>query len=305
MKDPYQILGVSKTASQDEIKNAYRGLAKKLHPDLNPGNKTAEAKFKDIASAYEMIGSAEARGKFDRGETAEQQAEQQQSRGPYYNQTQQNGGRYGFNFGGDSNAEDIFADLFGQGGRSRGGRSSQGSMDFPGEDQLYQMEVEFKDSILGGEREITLPSGKRLQVKIPAGIDSGAKLRFKGMGGAGVGRGAAGDAYVEIKVRPHAQGFRRVGQNVEAEVPVSFIEALTGGEIQVPTLDGSVKLTVPPGVNTGSRLRIRGKGVASSKEPGDQIVILKIMLPKKVDPALQEAVRAWGGKFSYDPRSEA
>jgi DnaJ-class molecular chaperone len=313
-KDPYQILGVSKSATQDEIKNAYRGLAKKLHPDLNPGNKIAETKFKEVASAYEQVGTAEARTKFDRGETPEQQNEQarrayeeartgQGRDEPFYYNTQQGGGRYSSAFGQDMGGEEFFENLFRSAGRSRGRKAEPAEEDIRGEDQLYQMEIDFKDSVLGAEREITLPQGKKLKVKIPAGVVSGMKLRFKNQGGAGHKNGSAGDAYVEIKVRPSTD-FKRVENDLETEISVSFIEALIGAEIQVPTIDGTVMLKVPPGVTTGSRLRVRGKGVVSGSTRGDQIVVLKVMTPKTVDPDLQAAIRDWNGKFSYNPRVE-
>ncbi|MEO5970784.1 MAG: J domain-containing protein [Bdellovibrionia bacterium] len=312
MKDPYQTLGLTKQATQEDIKNAYRAMAKKYHPDLNPGNKEAEKKFKDVAAAYELLGTPESRGKFDRGETPEQMQEQQQQyqqqarssqrTGPFYYNTQQDGGRYSHSFGEDVGMGDIFENLFRQTGR-RGPSRPQGG-DIPGEDQLYQMEVDFKDSILGADREITLPTGKKLQIKIPPGIDTGKRLRFRGQGGPSAGKGPSGDAYIEVTVRPLA-GFRRIDNNVESDLPISFIEGILGAEVQVPTLDGSVILKVPPGVSTGSRLRIRGKGVASAKDPGDQIVVLKVVLPKQINPELQEAVRAWEGKYSYNPRVES
>ena len=305
MKDPYEVLGISKTATQDEVRTAYRNLAKKLHPDLNPGNKSTEKKFKEVAAAYELIGTPEQRGKFNRGETPEQQQERAQEqarsaqgrRGPFYQDTQQSGGRYTSSFGQGADENDLFENLF----RS----ARQQRKDYPGEDLLFQMSVDFKDAALGTEHEITLPLGKPLKVKIPPGVETGTKLRFKGRGGAGVGQGPAGDAYVEIHVRP-LEGFVRVGKNIETQVAVSFIEALLGAEIPVPTIDGSVKMTIPPGANTGSRFRVRGKGVrTSTEERGDQIVELKVLMPKTVDPALKEAVRSWERKFNYNPRAES
>ncbi len=178
------------------------------------------------------------------------------------------------------------------------------SSDLPGEDQLYQMEVDFRDAALGAEREISLPSGKKLGIKIPAGIESGARLRFRGQGGPGIGKGPAGDAYVEITVRPMA-GFARKGRDIETEIPVSFLEAALGAEIQAPTIDGSVALKIPPGVSTGSKLRIRGKGVASSKgERGDQIVSLKVMMPKQIPEELRQQMSEWKEKLSFNPRAE-
>ena len=303
MKDPYQILGVSKTAGQDELRTAYRNQAKKLHPDLNPGNKEAEAKFKDLSAAYEKIGTAEERAKFDRGDTAEQQQEkQQEQQRQYYHQTQQGGGRYSSSFGADIGGDDFFENLFRSAGGARGAGALARPTDFPGEDQLYQMSVDFKDAVLGAEREITLPQGKKLQIRIPPGVETGTRMRFKGQGQPGVGTGPPGDAYVEITVRSLA-GFRRVGSNIETEVAVSFLEALLGAEVPVPTVDGSVTLTVPSGVTTGSRLRIRGKGVALQRGTGDQIVVIKIVMPKKPSTELLDAVRVLAEKHSYDPRT--
>ncbi len=307
MKDPYTVLGVSKTATQDEIKTAYRNLAKKLHPDLNPGNKSAEEKFKDIATAYERIGTAEARGKFDRGETEAQQQEQarryantQDGRGPFYHETQQGGGRYSSAFGEEFGGDEFFENLFRAAGQGRAS-GRPGARGMRGEDHLYQMEIEFRDAVRGAEREIALATGKKLQIKIPPGVETGARLRFKGQGGLGSGATAAGDATIEITVKPLA-GFIRVGNDIETELPISFFEALLGAEVKVPTLDGLVMLKVPPGVSTGNRLRVRGKGVAMPSAVGDQIVVLKVMMPKKVEPEFEVAVREWSARYSYNPR---
>jgi len=298
MKSPYEILGVAKTATQDEIKKAYRTLAKTSHPDLNPGNKVAENRFKEINSAYELIGSPETRAKFDSGEIEAQERQAQQN-ASYY-QSQQDGGRYAHGFSGG--AENIFEQFFRSGGRGKKGFSAE-DFDTPGEDHLYQMEVDFKDAALGAEREITLPNGKKLSVKIPAGIETGTKLRFKNQGGPGVGKGTAGHAFVEISIRS-LEGFTRNGKTIESELPISFQEGLLGGEVKVPTIDGQVMLKLQPGVSTGARMRIRGKGAGAGSERGDQIVVIKVVLPKIVDPELQTIIRNWGEKFSYNPRSE-
>lgn len=304
MSDPYQILGVQKNADLEDIKKSYRKLAKKYHPDLNPGNKEAEKKFKEVSHAFDQIGTAEARAKFDRGETDEQQQKQyeefmkrgRRSGGPSYYDTQHDGGRYSYSFGEDFGGAEFFEDLFG-GARHR-------NVNFPGEDVNYKMDVEFKEAALGAEKVITLQNGKSLKVKIPAGIDSGKKLRFKGMGHPGVGQGAAGDAYVEINVKPK-EGFSRSGRDIISEIPISFLDAITGGEIEVPTIDGSVVMKIPPGVSTGSKLRIRGKGAGASPETrGSQIVVLKIVMPKNIDPALKEAAMNLKDQFNYNPRMQ-
>lgn len=175
-------------------------------------------------------------------------------------------------------------------------------MDFPGDDVTYKMEVDFKEAALGAEKVITLPNGKTLQVKIPAGIDSGKKLRFRGLGEPGVGKGPAGDAYVEVQVRP-LKGFQRDGNDIEMELPISFMEAITGAEVEVPTIDGSVMMKIPPGVSTGSKLRIKGKGAGARGRRGNQIINLKIVMPKEVDPALKNAVENLKSQFNYNPRN--
>jgi DnaJ-class molecular chaperone len=274
MDDPYSILGLSRSASAKEIKASYRALAKKFHPDLNPGDKQAEAKFKALSGAYEKIGTSDARARFDRGEVEERAS---------HDWSQQEGGA------------DFFEQILRQQSRRR--RPTE----FPGEDHLFHLDVEFKDAALGAEREIILPGGKRLSIKIPAGIQAGAKLRFKAMGGAGAGGGPPGDAFVEISIKP-LEGFARIGKNIETELALSFQEAILGAELKVPTLEGQVLLAVPAGSSTGTRLRIRGKGVGSGPERGDQIVVVRIVVPKVPGAALQEAVRGLGAAAFYDPR---
>jgi DnaJ-class molecular chaperone len=301
---PYQLLGVASTASQDEIKTAYRNLAKKLHPDLNPGNKDSEKRFKEIAGAYERVGTPEMRAKFDKGELDAANENAEASRGrqgqrPFYHQTQRDGGRYTQNFEGMD--DDLLRSVFGRMG-GKGGEGFGFSGDIPGQDSLYRMEVDFKDTILGAEREITLPSGKRLQVKIPAGVESGAKLRFAGLGSAGSGRAPAGDAFVELSVRPSAL-FKRIGRNLEMELPISFAEAVLGAEVKTPTIDGTVLLKIPPGVSSGARLRIAGKGVSSSGMRGDQFVLIKIVVPPDIDADLKQAVESWSKRQVFDPRA--
>lgn len=312
MKDPYKILGVPKTASPEEIKKAYRNLVKKNHPDLNPGNKQAEAKFKEIAHAYDQIGTPESKAKFDRGETEEQQknaySQQQKEweealkqgrrgsgRSTFYN-TQQNAGRYSQSFGEEFGGDSFFEDLF----RQAGGHKTAPTK---GKDTTYQMEVSLADSVKGTEKVITLPNGKSISVKIPAGINSGTKLRFKGLGETAPPGIPAGDAFIEVIVIP-AKGFKRVGNDIEAEVNISFIEAILGSEISIPTLYGPVMLKIPAGMSTGNRLRIRGKGVQSDSGTGNQIVVLKIVMPKKLNPELQAEVKKWHGLFDYDPRND-
>ncbi len=285
MRNPYEVLGVKTTATPEEIKNAYRKLAKKHHPDLNPGNKPNEDRFKEITSAYDLIGSAENKAKFDSGEIDESGGpspfRQHSSRGQGGA-----GAQYSTQFDFD---DDILSSLFGQQTRSRG----RSNFSMPGEDVVYSMEVDFKDAILGAEKTLSLPGGKALQTKIPPGFKSGQKLRFAGQGGPGRGGARSGDLYVEVIVRPSEQ-FKRVEKNIESEVVVSIDEALLGGAVNVQTVEGPVLLNIPPHSNTGTKLRIRGKGVPVLKETrGDHIVKLRVMLPDPPDPALDTLIKEW------------
>jgi len=286
MIDPYKVLGVSKTATQDDIKKAYRKLAKKLHPDLNPGRKDIEEKFKELATANEFIGTKESRDKYDSGRMPEQQQARQREQARNYS---------------SSHGEDMGADFFDSIFRGAGMRNERSSRQYRGEDLQYKMEVDFRDAALGAQQEITLPRGKTLLVSIPAGVDSGKKLRFKGQGGQGVNGGPDGDALIEISIRA-LPGFTRVGNNIESELPISFKEGLLGAEIKTPTIDGEVLLKIPSGVSTGSRLRIRAKGAGKEGSRGDQIVVLKVVLPKIISPELREAVSALDEKLNYNPR---
>lgn len=311
MGDLYATLGVSKTATDKEIKNAYRSLAKKFHPDLNPGNKEAEHRFKKVNEAYDILSDAKKRQQYDQFGEAAFSAEgmgaraQQSRQGPFYYQTQDDDGRYSrsYSYGGGFD-DDLFSSIFGQaagGARARG--RPRGPT--PGEDELYQMEVEFRDAVAGAEREITLPSGKKLRVKIPPGIDSGQKLRFSGQGGPGLNGGPAGDVYVEIRVRP-SNTFKRAGNDLEVELAVSLPEAVLGGEVRAPTVTGGVMLKIPSGVSSGAKLRLRGKGVPAhgTQAAGDLLVTVKIVMPEKIDDELRAFMEAWKAKHDYDPRDK-
>ncbi len=305
-RDAYEVLGLKRGATQEEIKAAYRKLAKRHHPDLNPGSKEAERRFKEINTAYEHLGTPEAQARYDRGDadpsgggpggaTAEARSRR---RGPFYHETQSESGRYAEGFSGidDELLRSIFAQMGGDG---------DGEM--PPQDELYRMEVDFRDAVLGGEQEIALPSGKRLRVKIPPGVESGARLRFAGQGRSGAGGARAGDVYVQLTVRP-SPVFTRAGLDLETELPISLSEAVLGGEVRVPTVDGHVLLTIPPGVSSGQKLRIPGKGVPS-REPGqprgDERVVLRIVVPKGIDAEFQRAVKAWRERQPFDPRAGA
>jgi DnaJ-class molecular chaperone len=299
MQDPYATLGVKKTATADDIKNAYRGLAKKFHPDLNPGNKEAEHKFKDINAANEILSTKENRAKFDRGEWGQAEGAassggsgHRRHGGPFYRDTQ--GGERYQDFSGNAGGfdESIFENLF------RGGGSRRGASGFPmpGEDEAYRLEVEARDTIIGAERELQLPGGKRLSVKIPKGVVEGQKLRFAGQGGPGIGGGPNGDVYVEIALKVDDR-FRAEGANLLHELSLPLDVAVLGGEIPVPTPEGQVSLKIPPYSSSGRRLRVPGKGLfAKGGKRGDLLVSLSVELPDPMDPDLEAAIRAWRDK---------
>lgn len=283
MTDPYELLGVAKTATLDEIKKAYRKLARKYHPDINPGNKEAEKKFKEISHAFDLIGTEEARKKFDRGETEDQQREQYER---FYRDTQGPHSRYSQSFDENVDMDEIFSQLFGQARRRREPRQ-----------EIYQMEITLHEALAGGEKVITLPSGKTLQVKIPAGIEEGKKLKFKSMGVQG------GDVLVQILIRPDSR-FRMEGKDLHTNVDISFFEAALGGEISIPTIEGNVLMKIPAGVSSDSRLRLKGKGLGHGEQRGNLIVTLRVVMPKTIDPALKHGLQDLAGKFSYNPRGE-
>lgn len=303
MKDPYEILGVSRTATADEIKKAYRKLAKKLHPDLNPGQKDVEAQFKEVTGAYDLLSDAEKRRRFDAGEI--DAAGQERPERQYYRQYaySNDGARYAGDFGDDGGVgEDIFSELFGRAGRGR----RTGNIRMRGSDVTYTLEVPFLDAARGARKRLTLPDGRTLDVNIPAGTHDRQMLRLKGQGSPGIGGGPAGDAYIEIHVAPDAH-FRSKDNDVHLDLPVTLQEAVLGGRVEVPTIDGTVTMTVPAGSNSGTTLRLKGKGMVdpSSKQRGDQYVHLSVVLPDDEDGALKEAIGRWAETHSYDVRRKA
>jgi DnaJ-class molecular chaperone len=300
-EDPYAVLGVKREATQEEIRGAYRKLAKQLHPDLNPGDKKAEEKFKQVASAYDVLGDPEKRARFDRGEIDASGTERPRER--YYRDFHGSGAQEHANSTADGFAdlmdEDILADIL---RRTRAGHDG-GQFRMRGGDALYRLAVEFLEAVNGTTKRITLPDGGTLDVIIPPGTRDGQVLRLRGKGRAGIGGGPAGDALVEIEVRPHKL-FTRKDDDIHLELPISLTEAVLGGKLDVPTPSGPVRMTVPKGANSGTVLRLKGKGVQRKEgSPGDEYVTLKVVLPQSSDPELEEFARRWQAGQRHDPRA--
>ncbi|MFA5041210.1 MAG: DnaJ C-terminal domain-containing protein [Bdellovibrionales bacterium] len=315
MLDPYQTLGISKTASANEIKSAYRKLAKKLHPDVNPGRKDIEQKFKDVTAAYDLLSDPDKRAQFDRG-TIDAQGQPRGFSGgfgadnPFAGAFRHAGADYGNGnadpFSAFGGMGDIFAEFMNAaGGRGRGfgGTAGMGTAGRTrGEDTQYSVSVSFVEACLGGKKRVSLTRDKTLDITIPAGVEDGHKLRLKGQGQKGP-NGLAGDAIIELRVEQHPF-FARKNRDILLDVPVSLPEAILGGSITVPTLSGSVAVKVPKGANTGTTLRLKGKGVAGVPA-GDMFVKLKIMLPDPVPQDLADFVEKWAKKNAYDPRKKS
>ena len=293
--DPYTVLGVKRNASQDDIQKAYRRLAKKFHPDLNPGNKQAEEQFKEVSAAYDLLGDTDKRARYDRSEIDASGTERPQQR--FYRDFAEGGSPYASDAGfADFAADDILSQFFGREGRT--------NIRMRGSDVHYRLELDFLDAINGGKRQITLPDGSILDVNIPPGASDGQVLRLRGKGRPGMGGGRPGDALVEIEVRPH-RVFTRKGDDIHVDLPISLSEAVLGGKVRVPTPTGSVTMTLPKWSNTGTVLRLKGKGVPRIDGKGDEFVTLKVMLPEKPDPELETFVAKWHGAYSPRQAMEA
>lgn len=296
--DPYQVLGLSKGASEDDIRRAYLKLVKELHPDVNP-SKSAEERFKKVTAAHELLGDPEQRARFDRGEI-DAAGEPRQ-----YGYTRQRGPGAGTRASGPVFEEfgDIFSDIFGGGGgRTRGAAGSGGGFASRGNDLRYTLDVDFVEAAQGTKKRVTLPSGGQLDIAVPEGVADGQVLRLRGKGEQGFGGGTPGDALVEIQVRPHAT-FKRSGDDVMVEVPITIDEAILGGKIEVTTLTGRVQLTIPKGSSSGRVLRLKGKGITNggTKNTGDQLVTLRIVVPDEIDDELSYFISEWRQKNKYDP----
>jgi DnaJ-class molecular chaperone len=294
--DPYEVLGVKRDASAKELQKAYRRLAKKLHPDLNPGDPQAERQFKEVTAAYDLLSDPEKRARFDRGEIDASGAERAQQRQYYRDFANGAGNRYTSDAGFADlfEGDDLLSAIF--------GRRAQGPARRRGHDVLYRLEVDFLDAINGATRRLPLPDGSVIDVTIPSGTKDGQLLRLRGKGNAGTGGGPPGDALVEIRVRPHRY-FTRRGDDIHLELPISLREAVLGAKLPVPTPTGPVTVTVPKRSSCGRVLRLRGKGVPrEGGGRGDEYVTLKLMLPERPDPELEGFVAGWQSGKAQDPR---
>jgi len=310
MKDPYEVLGVSKTASEADIKKAFRSLAKKHHPDKHAGDAAAQKRFQEISGAYDILGDAEKRAQFDAGaigpdgnprgfDPRQGGFRQGNPFGAGFGGAGGPGGReFHFSFdeapGGAAGFEDIFADLMGRRGRGPA-RAAKG------EDLSAAVTVSFDEAANGGTRRVVLQNGEQIDVKIPVGVKDGQVVRVKGRGGAGRGGGPNGDILLTVSVAPHPF-MSRDGNDIRMDLPVSLKEAVLGGKVPAPTLTGTVSLSVPPNSNSGTTLRLKGKGIAAhgNEAAGDLYVRLVISLPEKPDESLKSFASGWGA--DYDPR---
>ena len=308
--DPYAALGLGKTATAADIKKAYRKLVRTSHPDLHPDDPKAEARFKAISVAHDLLKDPDRRARFDAGEIDASGAERP-NRAFYRDFADAPGQSYqkGQQFEDFGDPSDLFAHILRQ--RAQGGAAPRGGFDAgdfsaPGQDLRFSLEVPFLDAARGSKTRITLPSGESLEVQIPRGLSDGQALRLRGRGGPGYGSGPAGDALVTVQVRAHPV-FRREGNDILLTLPISIDEAVLGGKVAVPTIDGSVSLTIPKAATAGQTLRLRGRGVhpAGADKPGDQRVDLRIVAPSRIDAELQAFMENWRKNNAYDPRKSA
>ena len=301
LDDPYKILGVKPDASQDEIRSAFRNLAKQHHPDLNPGDAAAEERFKAISAANELLSDPEKRLRFDRGEV-DASGQEQAPRPSYREHAEREPGRKyarsepsaGW---GQDDLRDIFGSMFSE-DRGQGGGSAK-----RGRDERYTLTTAFLDAVVGATRRLTLPDGRTLDVKIPPGTVDGQVLRLRDQGAGGWNGGEAGDALIEIRVAEH-RFFKRAGRDILLELPVTLAEAVLGGSVDVPTPTGPVRMRVPAGSDTGTKLRLRGKGVPGQRasEAGDLYATLRVEVGRP-DAALEAFLRGWAPEHPANPRS--
>jgi DnaJ-class molecular chaperone len=319
MRDPYEVLGVKKTADAAAIKSAYRRLAKKLHPDANKSDPKTAERFAEINSAYEILGEEKKRKAFDTGEIdAEGKPRFQGFAG-----SRAGAGAAGpdahfetFSFGpegpqgrggaGGANFEDVISQMFGGLGGAhgrtrsfRGGFEPEDVGEPAGRDVTVPVTITLEEAAAGGTRRVRFPTGKEVDVKIPAGLVDGKQIRLKGQGLPGPG--GLGDALITISIAPHKQ-FERNGNDLRTDVPITLYEAVLGGKVRVPTLSGAVELAIPAGTSGGRTFRLKGKGMPVEGKTGDLLATVRIALPERGDPELEDLMKKWRDHKPYDPR---
>jgi DnaJ-class molecular chaperone len=328
MRDPYEVLGVSKGANEADVKSAYRRLAKKLHPDANKHDPKAASRFAELNAAYEIVGDSDKRKAFDRGEIdaegkprfqgfegfgAQPGAGAHGPGGAHFESFSfgpdgfRRAGGGGAGAGGGAGFEDLLRGMFG--GRASGGRgfgTQFETEDFGapagGQDLHASLTITLGDAAKGTKTRVHLPTGKDVEVKIPAGIASGQQIRLKGQGWPSAS-GRAGDALITINVAPHPL-FKPDGADLRLELPITLYEAVLGGKVRVPTLDSAVELAIPAGTNSGRTFRLKGKGLKAKSGAGDLLATVRVVLPEHVDDEFKELMKNWRDKKPYDPRGD-
>jgi len=326
MRDPYEVLGVSKSANEADVKSAYRRLAKKLHPDANKHDPKAASRFAELNAAYEIVGDSDKRKAFDRGEIDAEGKPRFQGFEGFG--AQPGGGAHGpsgahfesFSFGpdgfrraggagpgagGGAGFEDLLGGMFGgRAGAGRGFGTQFETEDFGApagwQDLHASLTITLGDAAKGTKTRVHLPTGKDVEVKIPAGIASGQQIRLKGQGWPSP-NGRAGDALITINVAPHPL-FKPDGTDLRLELPITLYEAALGGKVRVPTLDGAVELAIPAGTNSGRTFRLKGKGLKAKSGAGDLLATVRVVLPDRVDDEFKELMKKWRDSKPYDPR---
>jgi DnaJ-class molecular chaperone len=303
-RDPYLELGVSRTASAAEIRKAFHKLAKQHHPDANKGDKKSEEKFKQVSAAFDILGDADKRKKFDAGEIDADGRETMRGFGG-------GGNPFGGGFGGgrgrsgpagegpEIDLNDLFGDIL---GRNRGGFGGGGGGGFSpkGADVRARLDIDLEEAIKGGKKRVAFSDGRTIDVTIPAGAQEGQTLRLKGQGSPG--RGGQGDALIELAIKPHPI-YRPENGALVMDLPVSVPDAVLGGKVEAPTPDGPVTLTVPKGSNTGAKLRLKGRGLSDAKgHRGDLFARLVVTLPETPDAELEKFAETWREKRPYAPK---
>jgi len=303
-RDPYLELGVSPTASADEIRKAFRKLAKQFHPDTNPGNKAAEDRFKQVSAAFDILSDVEKKKKFDAREIDADGRETMRGYSGAGGNPFGGGGfssRDGAADGPEIDLSDLFGDILGRGARGQGGfGGGTGGFSPRGADIKARLDIDLEEAIRGGKKRVAFSDGRTIDVTIPPGAQEGQTLRLKGQGSPG--RAGAGDALIELAIKPHAI-YRREGEALVMDLPVSVPDAVLGGKIEAPTPDGPVMLGVPKGSNSGATLRLKGRGLVDAKgKRGDLLARLVVTLPDAIDPDLEKFAQAWREQKPYSPK---